>query len=255
MFGLLCDMDGVIYRGRNAIPGAASFVHKLQKTGRPYLFLTNSPDASPEELSHTLKQMGMKVPSSHFYTSSQATAAFLHHQAVRPKVFTIGERALTQELKDIGAQLTERDPEYVIIGSPRNYNYEKIEKAINMIRGGAKLIGTNPDPLGPTETGVRPGCGALVAPIERATGRKAYFIGKPNPLMMRIAVRRMGVRSSEAYMVGDRMDTDIIAGIESGMKTILVLSGVTKRADIPLYPYKPHHVFAHVGKIPLERLP
>lgn len=248
-------MDGVIYRGRQVVPGAVSFVKNLQRDRRPYLFLTNNPDRTPQELSHDLKRLGMDVPSSHFYTSALATAAFLETQSNHPRIFAVGAKALLVELERIGAHLTDRDPEYVVVGSPRTYDYAKIETAINLVRRGAKLVGTNPDPMGPTETGVRPGCGALVAPIEKATGRKAYFIGKPNPLMMRIAVRRMGVRSSEAYMVGDRMDTDMVAGIESGMTTILVLSGVTKRTDLKLYPYKPHYIFHTVGQIPLKKLP
>ena len=255
MFGFLCDMDGVLVRGRQVVPGAVKFIKELQKTHRPYLLLTNNPDATPRELSGHLKYLGMGVPPSHFYTSAQATAAFLHSQSPRPRVFAIGTKALLEELEAIGAHLTKRDPEYVVVGSPRTYDYALLETAINLVREGAKLIGTNPDVMGPTEKGVRPGAGALVAPVERAAGRKAYFIGKPNPLMMRIAVRRMGVRSSEAYMVGDRMDTDIVAGMESGMRTILVLSGVTKRSDLKLYPYRPHYIVENVGKIPLKKLP
>lgn len=255
MFGILCDMDGVITRGQQAVPGAVGFVHALQKMRRPFLFLTNNPDATPAQISRHLKRLGMDVPPSHVYTSAQATAVFLESQSARPRVFAVGAQALMQELEGVGARLTHKDPEYVVVGSPRTYDYAKIEMAINLVRRGAKLIGTNPDVMGPTEHGVRPGSGALVAPIERAANRKAYFVGKPNPLMMRIALRRMGVRSSEAYMVGDRMDTDIVAGIESGMRTILVLSGVTKRPDLKLYPYRPQSIFENVGKIPLNRLP
>jgi NagD protein len=254
MYGFLCDMDGVIYRGRQVVPGAVRFVQTLQRTNRPYLFLTNNPDRTPLQLSRALKHLGMEVPPTHFHTSAQATASFLNSQSKRPRVFVIGEKSLRQELEAIGATLTDRDPEYVVVGSPKNYDYQQVKKAINLVAKGSRLLGTNPDPMGPTEAGMKPGCGALIAPIERATGRTAYFIGKPNPLMMRIAVRSMGVRSSEAYMVGDRMDTDIVGGIEAGMKTILVLSGVTQRSDLVRYPYRPDHIYEHVGKIPLEKL-
>lgn len=248
-------MDGVVYRGNRPIPGARRFVEALQNAGRPYLFLTNNPDYTPADLSRRLKRMGMNVPPEHFYTAAEATALFLAGQSRRPRVFAIGEKALLDALRNRGAVITDRKPDYVVVGSSKRYGFHDVEKAINFVAAGARLIGTNPDPLGPAEDGVTPGCGALVAPIERATGRKTYFIGKPNPLMMRTALRTINVRSSNAYMVGDRMDTDIIAGIESGMKTILVLSGVTSRPEIGRFPYRPDFVFRHVGEIPLHRLP
>ncbi len=255
MFGFVIDMDGVIVRGHKPVPGASQFVKKLLKSKRRFLLLTNNPDYSPVEQSARLKEMNIPVPPQFIYTAAEATARFLKSQNSLPRVYSIGTLALDDALISHGAQITENNPEYVVVGSGHSYDFGRLEKAINFVINGSKLIGTNPDPLGPREIGFSPGCGALIAPIEKATGIKPYFIGKPNPLMMRTALRKMGTHSSKAYMVGDRMDTDIIAGIESGMKTILVLSGVTKTRDINSFPYRPDFIFPDVNHIPLSKLP
>ncbi|RUL87677.1 HAD-IIA family hydrolase [Tautonia sociabilis] len=249
------DMDGVIYHGHRLIPGAREFVDRLRAGGHPFLFLTNNSQWTPRDLRHRLAQMGIDVDDSVFQTSALATAEFLRSQRPGGSAFVVGGAGLTNALYEVGYHLTERDPDYVVVGDTRRYDYETIEHAIRLILGGARFIATNPDLTGPSETGLQPGCGALVAPIELATGRKPYFVGKPNPLMMRTALRKLGAHSSESYMVGDRMDTDIIGGTEAGMRTILVLSGVTGRDAIDAFPYRPTHVFDDVGQIPVDQLP
>lgn len=248
------DMDGVIYHGHRLIPGAREFVDRLQQGGHPFLFLTNNSQWTPRDLKHRLEQMGIDVDDSKFHTSALATADFLKTQRPEGSAFVIGGAGLTNALYEAGYHLTERDPDYVVVGDTRRYDFETIEHAIRLILGGALFIATNPDLTGPSELGLQPACGALVAPIELATGRKPYFVGKPNPLMMRTALRKLGSHSSESFMVGDRMDTDIIGGTESGMRTILVLSGVTGRNEIEAFPFRPTHVFEDVGQIPIDQL-
>ena len=194
--------------------------------------------------------MGLDVDESHFYTSALATASFLSHQAPGCSAYVVGDHGLQNALFAAGITVNEIDPDYVVIGEPESFSYDNIVRAIRLVNKGAKLIGTNSDITGPTESGIVPGCGALIAPIERATGKKAYFVGKPNPLMMRTGLRMLGVHSEEAAMVGDRMDTDMIAGIESGLDTVLVLSGVTAPEDIDKFPYRPRLVLSGVGEIP-----
>jgi NagD protein len=250
----VCDMDGVIYHGSRLIPGALDFVRRLEAAGHKFLFLTNNSQWTPRDLRHKLEQMGISADESAFHTSALATADFLSRQKTGGTAYVIGGAGLTHALYSVGFTLTEHNPDYVVVGETRSYDYEKIERAVRLILKGARFVATNPDLTGPTEQGITPACGALVAPIELATGKKPYFVGKPNPLMMRTALRALQTHSAEAFMVGDRMDTDIIVGTEAGMKTILVLSGVTTREMIDLYPYRPTYVFEDVGHIPVDTL-
>ena len=249
--GFICDMDGVIYHGNQILPGVKEFVEWLYRENKQFLFLTNNSGKTPLELSQKLKNMGLDVDESHFYTSALATAKFLSKQSPNCKVYVIGEPGLYSALYNEGITVSETDPDYVVVGEVFNYNYESVCKAVNLVLKGAKLIGTNSDVTGPTDNGnIIPACRALISPIEMATGKEAYFVGKPNPLMMRTGLNMLGVHSSEAVMIGDRMDTDIVVGIEGGLDTVLVLSGVTTEADIAHYAYRPRLVLSGVGEIP-----
>jgi NagD protein len=250
----VCDMDGVIYHGSRLIPGALDFVKRLQAGGHRFLFLTNNSQWTPRDLKHKLEQMGISVDESAFHTSALATAEFLSRQQPGGTAYVIGGAGLTHALYSVGFTLTEHDPDYVVVGETRSYDYEKIERAVRLILKGARFIATNPDLTGPSETGITPACGALVSPIELATGRRPYFVGKPNPLMMWTALHSLQASPDETFMVGDRMDTDIIAGTEAGMRTILVLSGVTTSSMLDLYPYRPSFVYEDVGHIPVDKL-
>lgn len=247
--GFICDMDGVIYHGSRLLPGVKEFVEWLYKEDKKFLFLTNASGKTPKELQQKLRRMGLDVDESHFYTSALATAKFLSRQSPGCSAYVIGEPGLFNALHDAGIMINDVDPDYVVIGESTNYNYDSICRAMRLVMNGAKLIGTNPDLTGPSEDGIIPACQAFVAPIEVTTGKKAYYVGKPNPLMMRTGLQMLGVHSSEAAMIGDRMDTDIIAGIESGLDPILVLSGVTRREDVELYPYRPRLILNGVGDI------
>lgn len=249
--GFICDMDGVIYHGNQILPGVKEFVEWLYRENKQFLFLTNNSGKTPLELSQKLKNMGLEVDESHFYTSALATAKFLSNQSPNCKAYVIGEPGLYSALYNEGITISETDPDYVVVGEVFNYNYESVCKAVNLVRNGAKLIGTNSDVTGPTDNGnIIPACRALISPIEMATGKPAYFVGKPNPLMMRTGLNMLGCHSNEAAMIGDRMDTDIIVGIEGGLDTVLVLSGVTSRDDIEHYAYRPRIVLNGVGDIP-----
>ena len=250
--GFICDMDGVIYLGNQLLPGVREFVNWLNENGKQFLFLTNSSERSPKELRQKLQRMGLDIDEEHFYTSALATAAFLKKQAPGCTAFVIGAPGLLNALYDVGVTMNDVDPDYVIVGETASYNYEVITKAVRLVLNGARLIATNSDLTGPTEFGIAPACRSLVAPIELATGKKAYFMGKPNPLMMRTGLHLLGVHSEEAAMVGDRMDTDVIAGMESGLATVLVLSGCTSRADINDYPYRPTYILNGVGEVVAE---
>lgn len=240
--GYICDMDGVIYHGDRLVDGAKEFVDWLKAQNKKFLFLTNSSAKSPKELKQKLSRMGIEVDQADFYTSALATASFLSGQNPNTGVYAIGESGLINALYDAGFHTDHIDPTYVIVGESRTYNYEQVELAVHLVLKGARLIGTNSDLTGPTEKGIAPACRALIAPIELATGRKAYFIGKPNPLMMRHAIKKIGCRREETLIIGDRMDTDIIAGIESEIETALVLSGITRREDLGHFPYQPDNV-------------
>ncbi len=248
--GFICDMDGVIYHGNQILPGVREFIQWLQEEHKEYLFLTNNSGYTRRELNQKLARMGLDVPEEHFYTSALATAAFLKQQAPGCSVFAIGEAGLLNALYDAGVTMNDVNPDYVVVGEGRAYSLDTLTKATNLVLNGAKLIGANSDVSGPIENGIAPACGALVAPIEMATGKKAYFCGKPNPLMMRTGLRLLGCHSAEAVMIGDRMDTDVISGMESGMSTVLVLSGVSTRDTLDTYAYRPSIVLNGVGDIP-----
>ncbi len=247
--GFICDMDGVIYHGNRLLPGAREFVAWLQKNEKKYLFLTNSSERSPRELHQKLARLGIDVEEEHFYTSALATAEFLAAQTNGCSAFVIGEAGLINALYNAGITMNDVNPEYVVVGESPSYSFAKIEKAIQLVRAGARLVGTNPDLTGPGEGGVVPACGSLIAPIELATGSKAYFAGKPNPLMMRQAIKRLACRREESVIVGDRMDTDIVAGVESEIDTVLVLSGVTSMEELRGFAYRPKMILDGVGGI------
>lgn len=243
-------MDGVIYHGNKLLPGAKEFVEWLRQKEKTFLFMTNSSSSTPQELQQKLKRMGMDVGAEHFYTSALATAKFLSVQNPRCSAYVIGEAGLINALHDAGITMNKINPDYVVVGEGSNYNYDTITQAVRLVMKGAKLIGTNTDLTGPDEGGIVPACRALLAPIEAATGKMAYYVGKPNPLMMRTGLKILGIHSAEAVIIGDRMDTDIIAGIESGLDTVLVLSGVTTLEGIEQYPYRPRLILSGVGEIP-----
>ena len=240
--GFICDMDGVIYHGNKILDGVSEFIQWLQDNNKKFVFLTNSSERTPHELSMKLGRLGLSVSPDHFYTSAMATASFLSAQKPNCTAYVIGEAALMKALYDVGIYMNDVNPDYVVVGETRSYSIEKIEKAVALVNNGAKLIGTNPDITGPTEHGLVPATGALIAPIEIATGKKAYFVGKPNPLMLRHGLRTLGCHSNEIVFIGDRMDTDIIAGIESNVDTLLVLSGVTTADDIEKFPFRPKYI-------------
>jgi NagD protein len=248
--GYICDMDGVIYHGNRILPGVREFLDWLRRCDKRFLFLTNSSQYTPKELQQKLDRMGLDVDESHFYTSALATAHFLKSQTPGGSAYVIGEHGIQNALYDAGLTFNDVNPDYVVVGEARGYNLEMITKAIRLVNGGARLIGTNYDLTGPAEDGIVPACRALLAPIELATGRSAYYVGKPNPLMMRTGLKLLNVHSEDAALIGDRMDTDVIAGIESGLDTALVLSGVTTREECLQFPYRPRLILNGVGDIP-----
>lgn len=248
--GYICDMDGVIYHGNRLLSGVKEFVNWLYKENKSFLFLTNSSERSPKELQQKMARMGLEVDESHFYTSALATAKFVQSQAPNCSAYVIGAPGLINALYDVGITINDVNPDYVVVGETTSYNYNMLVKAVTLINKGARLIATNSDLTGPSEVGVIPACRALVAPIELATGTKAYFVGKPNPLMMRTGLRLLDVHSEESAMIGDRMDTDIVAGMESGLMTALVLSGVSNMENIREFSYRPSIILSGVGEIP-----
>src|SRR5438094_2669845 len=247
----LMDMDGVIVRGATLIPGAAEFVQRLRAQGIPFLILTNNSLYTPRDLQVRLSYIGLEVPAEAIFTSALATAQFLHSQRPGGRAYAIGESGLTTALHDIGYVLTDQEPEYVVLGETTTYSFERITHAIRFVMAGARFIATNPDVMGPGEGGIVPATGAVAALISAATGVKPYFVGKPNPLMMRTALRTLGAHSEDSVMIGDRMDTDIISGMESGLRTILVLTGVTTREQVERFPYRPTWIRESVADIEL----
>ena len=245
----LIDMDGVIVSGRTIIPGADRFMERLKARGLEYLVLTNNPIYTPRDLAHRLQATGLDVPAERIFTSAMATAYFLQSQKPNGTAFVIGESGLTEAIHSVGYIITDHDPDYVVLGETHSYNLALITKAIRLVADGARFIATNPDPSGPSESGLVPACGAMAALIETASGVSPFFVGKPNPWMMRSALNYLDVHSENTVMIGDRMDTDIVAGVESGMETILVLTGVTRREDVARYPYQPIRIVESVAEI------
>jgi NagD protein len=235
----LSDMDGVLVHEEAAIPGAAEFVRQLRDRGRPFLLLTNNSIYTARDLQARLARGGIEVPEESIWTSALATAQFLDKQRPGGTAYVIGEAGLTTAMHAIGYVLSERDPEYVVLGETRTYSFEAITTAIRLIEAGARFIATNPDPTGPSPQGSIPATGSVAAMITRATGVEPYFVGKPNPLMMRSALNRIDAHSESTVMVGDRMDTDMVAGLEAGLRTILVLTGSTKADAVDRFPYRP----------------
>ena len=243
------DMDGVINKGFTLIPGAKDFVERLRNGSHRFLFITNNSYFTSEELKEKLSVMGIEVEAEHFYTSAMATASFIKHQKAGATAYVIGGRGLKTELETAGVEITSTSPDYVIVGETEEYDYGRIIEATFLIEEGAKFIATNPDITGPTPRGPVPACGALVAPIEKVTGVRPYFLGKPNPVMMYWARKKLRVHTRNSFMIGDRMDTDIVGGLEAGMTCCLVLSGVTSETDIPRFPYQPDYIFNSIAEI------
>jgi len=251
--GFLCDMDGVIYRGGKLLPGVRRFLSWVNETKKKFLFITNNSKNTPAQLQSKLSRMGLDLPEDTFFTAALSCAAFLKNQKPHGcTAYCVGGLGIQLALQSEGVILTSENPDYVVIGESDEYTSEQIKKATNLVYKGAKLIGTNIDVCGPIEDGIEPSCGAWTSVIEKATGKKAYFTGKPNPFMMRAALSRLECHSSEVSMVGDRMDTDCIAGLESMLDPILVLSGVSSRTTVEEYPYRPYIVLNGVGEIPPE---
>jgi len=245
----ISDMDGVIYHGNKLLPGVPEFVEWLKRENKKFLFLTNSSERTPRELREKMLRLGIDLDEDVFYTSALATAHFLAAQRPGGTAYIIGEAGLINALYNAGYTMNNYNPDYVVVGDTRSYSFEKIEQAVNLVLKGAKLIGTNPDLTGPVENGIIPATKALIAPIELAAGRKAYFVGKPNPLMMRIALKRLGCSNEETVIIGDRMDTDIIAGIESEIDTLLVLTGISTLKTVDKFPYRPAYILDGVSDL------
>jgi NagD protein len=245
----LMDMDGVLVHQEQLIPGADRFVGRLQEAGRPFLVLTNNSIYTPRDLAARLSMSGLAVPPEAIWTSALATAQFLDNQRPNGTAYVVGEAGLTTALHEVGYILSERDPDYVVLGETRSYSLQRITHAIRLIHAGARFIATNPDPAGPSPDGILPPTGAVAALISRATGVEPYFVGKPNPLMMREALRAIDAHSQSTVMIGDRMDTDIVAGMEAGMETILVLTGITTREMAERFPYRPSRIVESVADL------
>ncbi len=241
-------MDGVLVHEDAAIPGADEFLQTLADKERPFLVLTNNSIFTPRDLAARLLRSGLSIPESAIWTSALATAAFLDDQLPGGSAYVIGEAGLTTALHEVGYTLTDTDPDFVVLGETRTYSFEAITKVIRLIIGGARFIATNPDVTGPSAEGPLPATGSVAAMITKATGREPYFVGKPNPMMFRSALNRIAAHSESTVMVGDRMDTDVVAGIEAGLDTILVLTGSTQVDDIQRYPFRPSRVLPSIAE-------
>ncbi len=250
--GYLIDMDGVIYRGSEAIPGAADFIAYLQEEDIPYLFLTNNSAYTPLDVVVKLRKFGIDTSAEHVYTSALATAEFVRRQRPGGTAYVIGEGGLLSALHEVNYATSREHPDYVIVGEGRVLNFEMVEHAHRCIASGSHLISTNSDTWCPTDAGPRPGCGAIVALLEAASGRKAYHVGKPNPFMMRAARKRMGLSTEEVFMIGDTMDTDIRGATDLGFQSILVLTGSTTREELKGYPFAPTHVVESIAELAPE---
>ncbi len=252
----LTDMDGVLVREGSAIDGAAQFLDRLRELGRPYLVLTNNSIFTPRDLSARLARSGLSVPEENIWTSALATAQFLADQVSAGSTsgpvgtaFVLGEAGLTTALHEAGFVLTDTAPDYVVLGETRTYSFTAITQAIRLVEAGARFIATNPDATGPSLDGSLPACGAIAALIEKATGRSPYFVGKPNPMMFRSALNRLEAHSETTMMVGDRMDTDVVAGIEAGLETVLVLTGSTALGQVSTFPFRPHRTVDSIADV------
>ncbi|MDP8977989.1 MAG: HAD-IIA family hydrolase [Actinomycetota bacterium] len=248
---VLMDMDGVLVHEETLVSGADEFVRRVADSGRSYLILTNNSIYTPRDLCARLRASGIVVPPGAIWTSALATAQFLDNQRPGGTAHVVGEAGLTTALHDIDYILSDRNPDYVVLGETRTYSFEAITKAVRLIRDGARFIATNPDTTGPSTSGLLPATGSVAALITKATGVDPYFVGKPNPLMMRSALRTIDAHSESTLMIGDRMDTDVIAGLEAGLETVLVLSGSTTRAEVERFPYRPDHVYESVAQVDL----
>ena len=245
----LTDMDGVLVHEGKALDGAAELIKQWQDAGTPFLVLTNNSIYTPRDLSARLRAGGLDVPEDRIWTSALATADFLKSQNASGTAYVIGESGLTQALHDIGYVQTDVDPDYVVLGETRNFSFENLTKAIRLINAGARFIATNPDATGPSAEGVLPATGAVAALITKATGKDPYIVGKPNPMMFRSAMRKIGAHSQSTGMIGDRMDTDVVAGIEAGLHTVLVLTGIADEAEIQRYPFRPTEILMSVADL------
>jgi len=247
----LIDMDGVLVSGKKLIPGADKFIQNLKDAKVKFLLLTNNSIYTQVDLAHRLKTIGIDIKSDQIFTSAMATANFMQAQREGGSAFVIGESGLNVAIHNAGFIMTDVNPDFVVLGETFDYNFRQVTKAVRLILEGSRFIATNPDPTGPSEKGVVPACGAMGALFEKASGRKPFYCGKPNPFMMRSALNYLGVHSENTVMIGDRMDTDIVAGIQSGMETILVLSGVTDIKTVDSYPYRPFRILKSVAEIEL----
>ncbi len=245
----LIDMDGVLVRGRAVIPEARTFIGRLRERDARFLVLTNNPIFTPGDLAHRLKVAGLDIGAEHIFTSAMATARFLQKQHPDGTAFVIGESGLTSAMHQAGFIITDHNPDYVVLGETTTYNFGAITQAIRLVASGARFVATNPDASGPGEGGIVPACGAMAALIERATGRAPFFIGKPNPFMMRSALNYLGVHSNNTVMVGDNMNTDIMAGVQAGLETVLVLTGMTTADMVQQFPWRPSQVCESVADI------
>jgi NagD protein len=248
-FGFLIDMDGVLYRGPELIPGADRFIRELRDRDIPFRFLTNNSQRTRRDVVARLVRMGLDVEEEHVFTSAMATARFLAQQKPGGTAYVIGEGGLLTALHQHGYAVVDHDPDYVVVGEGRTFNLELVEAAVRMILSGSKLIATNMDPNCPTQNGLRPGCGAMVAMLETATGVKAFSVGKPSPVMMRAARKELGLSTDETTMIGDTMETDILGAVQLGFRSVLVLSGGTKADDLPRYAYRPEMVVESLAEL------
>jgi NagD protein len=248
----LTDMDGVLVHEGVPVPGAQEFIQALEKSGKRYLVLTNNSIYTPRDLHARLRVSGIDVPPAAIWTSALATAQFLDSQRPNGTAYVIGEAGLTTALHEIGYVLTDSDPDYVVLGETRSYSFTAITRAIRLVAAGARFLATNPDPTGPSTEGALPATGSVAALITRATGVEPYFVGKPNPLMMRSALNTVGGHSESTAMIGDRMDTDIVSGMEAGLETVLVLTGVTTRSMIERFPFRPSRVVDSIADLVAE---
>ena len=245
----LTDMDGVLVHEGHALPGAAELIKQWQDSETPFLVLTNNSIYTPRDLSARLRSIGLDVPEERIWTTALATANFLKSQKPDGTAFVLGEAGMTTALHDIGYVMTDQNPDYVVLGETRNFNFDSLTRAIRLINNGARFIATNPDATGPSAEGVLPATGSVAALITKATGKEPYIVGKPNPMMFRSAMRKIGAHSESTGMIGDRMDTDVVAGIEAGLHTVLVLTGIADQAEIEKYPFRPNEILNSVADL------